>query len=29
MPVVHQPFKEVSDLEETERGSSGFGSTGY
>ena len=28
MPVIHKPFKLVKDLEETERGNSGFGSTG-
>jgi dUTP pyrophosphatase len=28
IPTIHTPFREVRDLEQTERGSSGFGSTG-
>ena len=28
MPVIHQPFELVDELEDTERGDGGFGSTG-
>ena len=28
MPVIHQPFELVDELEDTERGDNGFGSTG-